>query len=280
VIGRLAPAIGAGGRAGGQRPAGRRRRWVHRSAAAAGAGAVGWVFELVEVGWSGVGGVRTHTVSVRLSPGEYAVWVAAARSVGRGQLGAWVRDRVAGTLPAMWAAPGAGAGWTGGSVAVEGPGRRPLAVGLVASGEWASLRGELSRVGNNLNQAVRVANSAVSVDAAGVAALAGAVGWVETLMAELLTVLRAVGADAGAVYPDPVVARSLAEQVSAGIAARAAERQARAVAPPTAAGVWPPVKRRRSPTARAVAAAERAAGRAAVAAPAGRAVPPAGGGVR
>ncbi len=77
---------------------------------------------------------RTHTVSVRVNPAEFAVWEAAALAASRRQIGAWVREvAVAGYL-AGHPSPGV----------VAHPQERDPAM--------AGLRGELGRVGNNLNQ--------------------------------------------------------------------------------------------------------------------------------
>jgi len=77
---------------------------------------------------------RTHTVSVRVNPAEFAVWEAAALAASRRQIGGWVREvAVAGYL----------AGHPS-SAAVAHPQASDPAV--------AGLRGELGRVGNNLNQ--------------------------------------------------------------------------------------------------------------------------------
>ncbi len=76
---------------------------------------------------------RTHTVSVRVNPAEFAAWEAAALAASRRQIGAWVREvAVAGYL-AGHPSPG-----------VVYPQETDPAV--------AGLRGELGRVGNNLNQ--------------------------------------------------------------------------------------------------------------------------------
>ncbi len=117
---------------------------------------------------------------VRLSPAEHTAWVAAARSAGRGRLGAWVRDRVAATLAPVSAATGPTAG------------NAPAADSGVAVsvGEWAGLRAELGRVGNNLNQAVRLGNGA-GVNPARVAELADAAQGTRSVVAGLLAAVRA-----------------------------------------------------------------------------------------
>jgi hypothetical protein len=43
---------------------------------------------------------RTINVSVRVTPEEHERWLAAAEAEGRGQLGAWARDRVNDSLDA------------------------------------------------------------------------------------------------------------------------------------------------------------------------------------
>ena len=86
----------------------------------------------------GVAVERTRTVAVRLTPAEHEAWLAAASAAGRGRLGTWVREQVTASLAA----------------AEGGPGAAPAAA--EAAGV-AGLRGELVRVGNNLNQAVRLA---------------------------------------------------------------------------------------------------------------------------
>ena len=78
---------------------------------------------------------RTHTVSVRVNPAEFAAWEAATLAAKRRQIGAWVREvAVAGYF----------AGHTTGTAAAAHPQESDPAV--------AGLRGELGRVGNNLNQ--------------------------------------------------------------------------------------------------------------------------------
>jgi len=77
---------------------------------------------------------RTHTVSVRVNPGEFAAWEAATLAASRRQIGAWVREvAVAGYLAGHPSSAG-----------VAHPQESDPAV--------AGLRGELGRVGNNLNQ--------------------------------------------------------------------------------------------------------------------------------
>ncbi len=79
---------------------------------------------------------RTHTVSVRVNPAEFAAWEAATLAASRRQIGAWVREvAVAGYLAGH---P------SGGDTGVAHPQEADPAV--------AGLRGELGRVGNNLNQ--------------------------------------------------------------------------------------------------------------------------------
>lgn len=182
---------------------------------------------------------RTHTVSVRLSPAEHAVWVAAARGDGRGRVGAWVRDRVAATLPAAavtTAAVGMSAGTDGGSRWVfPASSPSPVAVVGVPAAEWAGLRAELGRVGNNLNQAVRLANSS-GVNPARVVEMADAAERARVVMAGLLAAVRAATADRPVTEPGQVGGRSLAEQVAAAAADRAAGRAAGGRAAAGAAG--------------------------------------------
>jgi len=155
---------------------------------------------------TGVAGERTRTVSVRLSPAEHAAWVVAARGAGRGRLGSWVRDRVAATLTtgspaaATGTAPAAGAGGAPGS-------------GLgVSVGEWAGLRAELGRVGNNLNQAVRVANAS-GVNPARVAEMADAAAGTRSAVACLLAAVRAVTGESSA-GASVVGSRSVEQQLA------------------------------------------------------------------
>ncbi len=76
---------------------------------------------------------RTHTISVRLNDAEVAVWRAATLGAGRMQIGAWVREvAVAGYL--------------------AGDSSRTLTHPQEMDPAVAGLRGELGRVGNNLNQ--------------------------------------------------------------------------------------------------------------------------------
>ena len=88
---------------------------------------------------AGPRGERTVTVAVRLTPAEHARWVAAATAGGRGQMGRWVRETVTARLD----------------------GRSAAAPASAEVGEQlAVLRGELSRVGSNLNQIARALNTA------------------------------------------------------------------------------------------------------------------------
>ena len=130
----------------------------------------GWVVAVV--------GERTRVVAVRLTPAEHEAWLAAAAAAGRGRLGSWVRDQVAASLTVE------GAG--GGATAAAGASTSPASSGL---------RGELVRVGNNLNQAVRVAHALTGGNSTG-----GAEAWVrvgtanrlETAVEEVRVVLRVV----------------------------------------------------------------------------------------
>jgi len=163
-------------------------------------------------------GERTHTVSVRLSPAEHTAWVAAARGAGRGRLGSWVRDRVAATLTT--GSPAAGTG-TAPAAGVAGD----LAHAGVSVGEWAGLRAELGRVGNNLNQAVRVANSS-GVNPARVAEMADAAQGTRFAVAGLLGAVRAV-TGAGPVGVPVVGSRSVEQQLAAADAERRFEERVR-----------------------------------------------------
>jgi hypothetical protein len=80
--------------------------------------------------------VRGHRFEVRLSAGEFAAVVGAARVAGRGRVAGWARDVLLATA-----------------------GR----VRVAASGEdvaAARVRGELVRIGSNLNQVARALNQA------------------------------------------------------------------------------------------------------------------------
>ncbi len=101
---------------------------------------------------------RTRVVAVRLNDAEFAAWEAATLASHRRQVGAWVRDEaVAVYLRATKnvrrtpspATPDA-------DPAVDGEGDAGAAAQQVA--ELAALRGELSRVGNNINQIAAVLN--------------------------------------------------------------------------------------------------------------------------
>jgi len=152
-----------------------------------------------------VAGERTRTVSVRLSPAEHAAWVAAARGAGRGRLGSWVRDRVAATLTTGSAAAADGPTVTGYGPAIGSE------LGVSAAG-WAGLRAELGRVGNNLNQAVRVANSS-GVNPARVAEMADAAAGTRFAVAGLLAAVRAA-TGAGPVGAPVVGSRSVKQQLA------------------------------------------------------------------
>lgn len=88
--------------------------------------------------------MRTRAVTVRLNDAELAAWRAASKAAGRGQVGAWVRDEIATNL-----AEGASVSLAS-SVPASVSGLDP---------EVRKLRTELSRVGNNLNQLVRLVHS-------------------------------------------------------------------------------------------------------------------------
>lgn len=98
-------------------------------------------------------GERTRTVAVRLTPAEHAAWAAAATAAGRGRLGSWARDQIAASLaapPVIDQAPvdvASGAGVGGGAL----PG--------------AQVREQLARMGNLLNQAVRLGHASGGLDA-------------------------------------------------------------------------------------------------------------------
>ena len=94
-------------------------------------------------------GDRTRTVAVRLTPAEHATWVAAATAAGRGRLGSWARDQIAATLATPAAGDVAGAG----VVEAPGPG---VGAGVLPA---AQVRAQLARVGNLLNQVVRLAHT-------------------------------------------------------------------------------------------------------------------------
>jgi len=162
-----------------------------------------------------VAGERTHTVSVRLSPTEHAAWLGAARGAGRGRLGSWVRDRVTATLTTGPAVHGAA---VAGHVAHAG----------VSAGEWAGLRAELGRVGNNLNQAVRVTNAS-GVNPARVAEMADAAQATRFAVAGLLAAVRAA-TGVGPVGAPVVGSRSVDQQLADADAARRFEDRVRVAA--------------------------------------------------
>lgn len=164
-------------------------------------------------------GERTRTVSVRLSPAEHTVWVVAARGAGRGRLGSWVRDRIAATLTT-----GSPAAATGTAPTADAGGAPAGGLG-VSVGEWAGLRAELGRVGNNLNQAVRVANSS-GVNPARLAEMADAAQGVRFAVAGLLAAVRAV-TGAGPVGVPVVGSRSVGQQLADADAERRFEERVR-----------------------------------------------------
>lgn len=88
---------------------------------------------------AGPRGERTVTVAVRLTPAEHARWLAAATAGGRGQMGRWVRETVTARLDGRVAA---------------------APVDAAAGEQLSALRGELSKVGSNLNQIARALNTA------------------------------------------------------------------------------------------------------------------------
>lgn len=77
---------------------------------------------------------RTQRVGVSLSAGEKQAWQQAAAAAGRGQVARWVREVVEAHL------------------ATDETGRAP--------DEVRAVRSELVRIGSNLNQVARVANTA------------------------------------------------------------------------------------------------------------------------
>lgn len=83
---------------------------------------------------AGPRGDRTKTVAVRLTPDEYAAWVAEAAAEGRGQMGRWVRETVTARLE-----------------------NRPAAAPVSQARE---MRAELARTGSNLNQIAKALNIA------------------------------------------------------------------------------------------------------------------------
>lgn len=107
---------------------------------------------------------RTRVVAVRLTDEEHAAWAAEA---GSGRLGTWVRTTMAGLLTGHRAAP-------------SRPGPPP---------EVAALRAELTRVGNNLNQAVRAANVS-GLDRSSAAELVARVDAAEAVMGQIREALR------------------------------------------------------------------------------------------
>jgi len=136
-------------------------------------------------------GERTRTVAVRLTPAEHAVWEAAAAAAGRGRLGSWVRDEMSAHLQETDLV-GAGSGRSG---------RASLEVDMdvvAALARSSTLRAELSRVGNNLNQAVRLAH-ACGAEASALARMEGAAAQVWALMSLVHEQSTRAGAGAGGV---------------------------------------------------------------------------------
>ncbi len=111
---------------------------------------------------AGMAGERTRTVAVRLTPEEHAAWEAAAAAAGRGRLGSWVRDEVNARLDqgvdaGAVRARGGRAARTSKETSAGAPGGAGVGVDMELAEVLARssvLRGELSRVANNLNQAV------------------------------------------------------------------------------------------------------------------------------
>jgi hypothetical protein len=85
---------------------------------------------------------RTRDVRVRLTPAEHAAWTAAQQAAGRRELGAWVRDAVNDLL----ATP---------------PGELGRGQAAVDEGQAVDVEiyQALVKVGNNLNQLARWANT-------------------------------------------------------------------------------------------------------------------------
>jgi len=107
---------------------------------------------------------RTHTVSVRVNPAEFAAWEAATLAASRRQIGAWVREvAVAGYL--------------------AGPRTsNPREVDPAVAG----LRAELARLGNNVNQIAHALNTPGHAHAdAAVAAAEPHLAAITTTLAEL-----------------------------------------------------------------------------------------------
>lgn len=144
-------------------------------------------------------GERTRTVAVRLTPAEHAVWEAAAAAAGRGRLGSWVRDEVSAHLEECGdlGAETRRSRTHGRSVKVAASG--DLDVDAVAAlARSSTLRAELSRVGNNLNQAVRLAH-AQGGEAGALARMEEAAAQVWALMSLVHEQSTRAGADVGAV---------------------------------------------------------------------------------
>lgn len=96
---------------------------------------------------------RSRSVAVRLTPDEHAAWSAAATAAGRGRLGSWVRDQVAASLAVPTGDPADSAAGAPGVVKASGPG---IGGGVLPA---AQVRAQLARVGNLLNQVVRLAHT-------------------------------------------------------------------------------------------------------------------------
>ncbi len=189
---------------------------------------------------------RTRTVAVRLSPEEHAAWEEAAAAAGRGRLGSWVRDEVnarldqgvdAGAVRARGGrakstrgdTPGDAAGGAGVGVDME------LAEVLARS---SVLRGELSRVANNLNQAVHAVH-VHGVQSGVLAQLRAAVVEVRAVMTLVQQRVAGAGASAAASRAGAgtsATAKAAAKTASRGAAVAAAakgKRAPRRVAPTT-----------------------------------------------
>ncbi|WP_432486195.1 plasmid mobilization relaxosome protein MobC, partial [Kineococcus esterisolvens] len=182
---------------------------------------------------------RTRTVAVRLTPEEHAAWEAAAASAGRGRLGAWVRDEVNARLEqgvdaGAVRARGGRAVRTSKETSAGAPGGAPGGVGLGVDMELAEvlarssvLRGELSRVANNLNQAVHAVH-VHGVQSGVLAQLRAAVVEVRAVMTLVQQRVAAAGASASAARGGAGTSRGAAVA-----AAAKAKRAPRRVAPAT-----------------------------------------------
>ncbi|WP_432509431.1 plasmid mobilization relaxosome protein MobC, partial [Kineococcus auxinigenes] len=210
------------------------------------------------------GVARARLVSTRLSEAEWAAWDTARAQSGRKEMGAWVREVITTHLAAEELARQKTQALAQAAAAVTEEARAagaevPAPVELVAAmnaaleatdassgagaglaGEVRALRGELTRIGANLNQAVRLAHThgvdpvAVGRIETAVAQVRAGVGQVRAWMAQHLPASPAAHSPGHSPGHSPTSAAGSAAAVPGGSSRR--ENPAADPAKPAASG--------------------------------------------